>query len=399
MRNVLLLLSDASVRLVGILGLTQILAWGTTFYLPAVLAAPIAQDSGWPLSAVVAGLSWGFLVAGVCAPRAGRLIDRFGGRPVLASSSLLLATGLSLMGAAPNITVYFFAWTVLGLAMAGGLYDAAFSTLGRLFGEDSRTAMTGVTLLGGFASTVAWPAITALEVWLGWRGTCLVLAGVHLTVGLPLYLLVIPREAQRSVTDEPMLPADRHPATVTATAQARLIFVLVAVLFTLQSSVMSSVSVLLLDTLAQLGFAASVALAVGMMIGPSQVAARLLELSVLGKLHPTWSARGAVFLFFLGLALLIPAHPVLAFIAMALYGAGNGLITIVRGTLPLALFGSHGYGTRMGLLARPMLIAQAIAPLGMAMVLSEFGPVMLISTLTALAFMAFLVTWRLPLSA
>ena len=320
---------------------------------------------------------------------------------MLASSSLLLATGLSLMGAAPNITVYFFAWTVLGLAMAGGLYDAAFSTLGRLFGEDSRTAMTGVTLLGGFASTVAWPAITALEVWLGWRGTCLVLAGVHLTVGLPLYLLMIPREAQRSVTDEPPLTAEPQPAstTTTATGQARLLFVLVAVLFTLQSSVMSSVSVLLLDTLAQLGFAASVALAVGMMIGPSQVAARLLELSVLGKLHPTWSARGAVFLFFLGLALLIPAHPVLAFIAMALYGAGNGLITIVRGTLPLALFGSHGYGTRMGLLARPMLIAQAIAPLGMAMVLSEFGPVMLISTLTALAFMAFLVTWRLPLSA
>src|SRR5690606_26321032 len=122
-------LPNAPVRLICILGFTQILAWGTTFYLPAVLAAPIARDSGWSLSSVVLGLSWGLIVAGVSAPLAGRLIDRFGGRPVLASSSLLLATGLSLMGIAPNLPVYFFAWTVLGIAMASGLYDAAFSTL------------------------------------------------------------------------------------------------------------------------------------------------------------------------------------------------------------------------------------------------------------------------------
>lgn len=175
-------LSPAPVRLISVLSLTQILAWGSTFYLPAVLAASIARESGWSLGSVVARLSWGLLVAGFSAPRAGRLIDRFGGRPVLATSSLLLAAGLALMGLAPSLLVYFLAWTVLGTAMASGLYDAAFSTLGRLFGDNSRTAMTGVTLMGGFASTVAWPAITGLGAELGWRDTCLVLAGVHLAV-------------------------------------------------------------------------------------------------------------------------------------------------------------------------------------------------------------------------
>jgi len=182
------------------------------------------------------------------------------------------------MGLAPSLLVYFLAWTILGTAMASGLYDAAFSTLGRLFGDNSRTAMTGVTLMGGFASTVAWPATTGLEAELGWRDTCLALAGVHLAVGLPLYLLLIPREQQRNSEVEPTKQAEQ-PAEVIK--EARYLFVLVAILFTLQSSVMSSLSVHLLDALGQLGFAAPVALAVGMMIGPSQVVARLLEFSPL----------------------------------------------------------------------------------------------------------------------
>lgn len=396
MRSLLPDFSSIPIRLIGVLGLTQILSWGSTFYLPAVLAAPIARESGWSLSIVVAGLSWGLLVAGFNAPRAGRLIDRYGGRPVLASSSVLLATGLALMGLAPNLTVYFLAWTILGAGMASGLYDAAFSTLGRLFGDGSRTAMTGVTLMGGFASTAAWPVLTWLEAAVGWRDACLVLAGVHLVLGLPLYLLLIPRESQRVTEAELGKPAQTGPPSE-ALKEARHLFVLVAMLFTLQSSVMSSLSVHLLDALRQLGFAGAVALAVGMMIGPSQVVARLLEFSFWRSLHPTWSARGAVLLCFLGLTLLATANPTLAFVATALYGAGNGLLTIVRGTLPMALFGPEGYGTRMGLLARPVLFAQALAPLIMAILLSELGPKVLLITLTAMTLVSVGVTWRLPL--
>lgn len=381
------------IRLIGVMGLAQILAWGSTFYLPAVLATPIASDTGWPVGSVVAGLSWGMLVAGFSAPLAGRLIDQFGGRPVLATSSLLLAAGLATMGMAPSLLIYFLAWTVLGAAMACGLYDAAFSTLGRLFGQDSRRAMTGVTLMGGFASTVAWPAIAGLEAEFGWRITCLVLAAVHLSVGLPIYSLLIPHVRGDDSAAEPAETLEQPKAVH---SDGKRLFLLVALLFTLQSAVMSSVAVHLLDTLAQLGFAVSVALAVGMTIGPSQVVGRLLEISFMQGLHPTWSARGAMCLFFLGVILLIPAEPALAFVAAALYGAGNGLVTIVRGTLPLVLFGSQGYGARLGLLARPMLFAQAIAPLAMAWVLGEFGPTTLLFTLATLAFLGLATTWGVP---
>lgn len=160
------------VKLVWALGIAQILAWSTTYYLLAVLATPISKDMGWSLTSVVAGLSWGLLVAGICSPLAGRQIDRHGGRPVLASSSLLMALGLVLMGVAGNLLVYYLAWTCIGAAMAAGLYDAAFSTLGRLLGDGARTSMTGLTLLGGFASTLGWPLIAGLEHELGWRYSC-----------------------------------------------------------------------------------------------------------------------------------------------------------------------------------------------------------------------------------
>jgi len=297
------------------------------------------------------------------------------------------------MGLSPNLPVYFLAWTILGTGMASGLYDAAFSTLGRLFGENARTAITGVTLMGGFASTLAWPAITGLEAEFGWRTTCMAMAGMHLLIGLPLYLLFIPPEQQHP---DPAVPTKASGQSTGSSKEAGYLFLLVALLFTLQSAMMSSLSVHLLDALRQLGFAASAALAVGMTIGPSQVVARLLEFSLWRTLHPTWSARGALLLCFLGLGLLLSADPALAFVAAALYGAGNGLLTIVRGTLPLALFGSQGYGARMGLLARPMLFAQSSAPLAMALVLDELGPTILLGTLASLAFVALVVTWRLP---
>lgn len=160
-------------KLVWAMGITQILAWGSTYYLPAVLAAPIAQDTGWSITSVVGGLSWGMVVAGATSPAVGRYIDRHGGRVAMAVSSLLLAIGLTAMGLAKSLEAYYFAWSLIGIAMAAGLYDAAFSTLGRLLGDGARTSITGLTLLGGFASTVGWPAIAGMEEWLGWRGTCL----------------------------------------------------------------------------------------------------------------------------------------------------------------------------------------------------------------------------------
>ncbi|WP_353048810.1 MFS transporter [Pseudomonas fluorescens] len=375
------------------LGIAQILAWSTTYYLPAVLATPISNETGWSITRVVIGLSWGLLVAGACSPRVGRLIDLHGGRSVLATSSVLLALGMLLMGSAGNLTTYYLAWTLIGAGMAAGLYDAVFSTLARLLGNNARASITGLTLLGGFASTLGWPLITGLEGLIGWRYSCFTLAAAHLMIGLPIHLLAIPRNKDLPVEPAPLAapPSGTHPGT-----SGNGIFLLLATLLTLLSLVVSSISVHLLEVLQLLGIATATALAIGMMIGPSQVAARLAEFSIGRRLHPTWSARIAILLCGLGIALLLPAIPWLAFVALALYGAGNGILTIARGTLPLALFGPEGYGKRMGLLARPMLIAQASGPVAAALILEKFGSTPLLVVMCALVAGSFLTSLALP---
>lgn len=377
------------------MGFTQILAWGSTYYLPAVLASPIAKETGWSITSVVGGLSWGLLVAGVSSPTVGRQIDRHGGRSVLAASSLLLALGMLLMGLAENVATYYVAWTLIGIAMAAGLYDAAFSTLGRLFGEEARTSITGLTLLGGFASTIGWPVIAGLESWIGWRNACFTIAAAHLLIGLPIHALLIPGSAKQPP----------HPARVESPNASELrpratnqLFLLIGAMLTILALVVSGISVHLLNVLNQLGITTAVALAIGMVIGPSQVLARVAEFSIGRNLHPTWSARAGVLLCLIGLGLLILGLPWLAFVAIALYGAGNGILTIARGTLPLALFGPQGYGARMGLLARPVLVAQACGPIAAAYVLDSFGASVLLSVMCGFLLLCFIATWRLPIT-
>lgn len=379
-------------KLIWAMGIAQILAWSTTYYLPAVLATPISKAMGWSLTSIVAGLSWGLLVAGVCSPLAGHQIDRYGGRPVLASSSLLMALGLILMGMAGNLLVYYLAWTCIGAAMAAGLYDAAFSTLGRLLGDSARTSMTGLTLLGGFASTLGWPLIAGLEHELGWRYSCFVLAGAHLLIGLPIYLLVVPKETSTPIQSGHAQAKNVPPPS----PEYRQLFLLLALLLTLQSLVVSTVSVHLLDVLKLLGIASVTALAIGMLVGPAQVVGRLMEFSVGRNLHPTWSTRGAILLSGVGIVMLIPGAPWLAFVAMALYGAGNGILTIARGTLPLVLFGKEGYGARMGLLARPMLIAQATGPVVAAIAVDKLGAQALLVAMTVLVATSLMASFGLP---
>lgn len=380
-------------KLVWAMGITQILAWGSTYYLPAVLAAPIAQETGWSITSVVGGLSWGMVVAGATSPAVGRYIDRHGGRVAMAVSSLLLAIGLAAMGLARSLEAYYFAWSLIGIAMAAGLYDAAFSTLGRLLGGGARTSITGLTLLGGFASTVGWPVIAGMEEWLGWRGTCLSIAAAHLLVGLPVHALMIPGSSKQPL--RPVVIGDADP-TLRSTRQSRVLFLLIGMMLTILALVVSGISVHLLDALKQLGIATAIALAIGMVIGPAQVAARIAEFSIGRNVHPTWSARVGVLLCLLGLGLLISGKPWLAFISIALYGAGNGILTIARGTLPLALFGAEGYGSRMGLLARPVLVAQACGPILAALVLDTFGPELLLGALCSLLLICVAISFQLP---
>ena len=166
------------------LGLTQIMAWGSSYYLLAVLARPIALDTGWPLGWVVGGLSGALLMSGIVSPLVGRTIQGYGGRRVMAASSVLLALGLTLLGVSPSLPFYLAAWLVVGAGMGAGLYDAAFATLGRLYGHAARGPITALTLFGGFASTICWPLSALMLQHFGWRETCLVYAGIQLAVSV-----------------------------------------------------------------------------------------------------------------------------------------------------------------------------------------------------------------------
>jgi MFS family permease len=343
---------------IAALGVTQILAWGSTYYLPAVLAGPIVRETHWPLAWVVGGLSLGLLVAALISPRVGQTIEKHGGRGMLAASAVAIGAGQIGLALAPNLGVFIAAWLVIGVGMGAGLYDAAFATLGRLYGHDARSAITTLTLFGGLASKICWPLSAAMVAGLGWRGTCLVYAAIQLAGALPLYMFAIPRHAISNAAH-----ADRAPEQGTSRLQnpSGVLLALLVVTLTLASSLSSLVSVHLLTFLQSGGLALGAAVALGALVGPSQVAARAIELAISRFHHPIWTKLASVTFVAVGLTTLWTGLPVLP-AALAFYGAGIGLESIARGTLPLALFGPTGYSTLMGRLAMPSLVAQAAAP-------------------------------------
>ncbi|NOG73660.1 MFS transporter [Roseicella sp. DB1501] len=354
---------------VSAVGVAQILAWGSSYYLPAVLAGPIAADTGWPLGWVVGALSVGLLVSGLVSPRVGHIIERHGGRPVLAASAVLLALGLLGLALAPSLPVFVAAWVLIGFGMGAGLYDPAFSALGRLYGETARASITHVTLFGGFASTVCWPFTAFLASHLGWRGACLAYAAIHLAIVLPLYLLALPKEAER-----PPKPttADAPPPGHVRPDQ-RAAFLLLAAGFTLAYLIMTVIAVHLLTLLQAQGLALAAAVGLGALIGPSQVGGRILEMMFGTRQHPVWSLLASSALVAVGLGLLISMTGFAA-ACIVLYGMGSGIRSIARGTVPLAMFGKEGYAILMGRLAMPSLFATAAAPMVGAWLLEWGGP-------------------------
>jgi MFS family permease len=363
---------------ISAIGLGQILSWGSTYYLPAVLAVPIERDTGWPLGWIFGALSVGLVASGLVSPLVGRLIHRHGGRPVLAGAAALMALGQLGLWAAPNLAAFVAAWVVIGLGMGGGLYDPAFSTLGRLHGEAARSAITKVTLFGGFASTVCWPLTALLEAWVGWRGACLAYALLHLAVVLPCYLMLLPRE-ERTPVAPAAGQAGARPGQLPPGQRAA--FNLLALVFTLAYAVMTVIAVHLLTLLQARGLELAAAVALGALVGPAQVGGRVLEMAFGRAAHPVWTLVVSTALVALGAILLLLA-PGCAGAAILLYGIGSGLRSIVRGTVPLVLFGKEGYAILMGRLGVPTLLATAAAPMLGIWALDAFGPE---GTLLALA--------------
>lgn len=353
-------------RIVLALGSAQTLAWGSTYYLPAILAEPMASELGISTGNVFAAFSLALIVTAVLGPLSGKRIDHHGGRDVLALSSVVFAVGLAMLGLANGPLMLWLGWLVIGIGMALGLYESAFSTLAGIYGRNARGAITGITLLAGFASTVCWPISGWLNAEFGWRATCLTWAGAHLLLGLPLNRLLIPVGVQPAPS--PAEQAQTNDRSGAGSTMALLAFVFAATWFT--STAMAAHLPRLLQ---ESGLSAAAAIGIAALVGPAQVGARCLEFVLLQRFHPLISARLAAIAHPIGAAgvMLVGAPATTAFVL--LHGGGNGILTIAKGTLPLAIFGPHGYGLRQGLLMVPARFAQAFSPLVFALLIDDFG--------------------------
>ncbi len=376
------------------LGCAQTLAWASSYYLAAILAAPIARDLGLAPAAVFAAFSAALVVSALVGPIAGRAIDRFGGRPVLMATNVVFAAGLAAMAAAQGALSLLLAWLVVGVGMGSGLYEAAFSTLVRLYGHQARNAITGITLIAGFASTVGWPLTAMLDAEVGWRGACLAWAALHLVVGWPLNAR-LPRAGSAAAVDPLPSRAEVPPAAASPAPAAQapaLAALLLAYVFAASWFVSTAMAAHLPGLMQAAGASLAAAVAVGALVGPAQVAGRLLEFGLLRRLHPLLSARLAALAHPLGVLALVALGPAAAPAFALLHGAGNGILTIAKGTLPLALFGAQGYGARQGWLMLPARALQALAPwlYGLAIARWQAGALWLSAALMASAFAALL---------
>ena len=356
-------------RAVPVLGVTQILSWGTIFYTPVLIVPLIAAERGWSISFAMGGFSVGLLVAGLVAPHVGHAIDRFGGHVVMAIGSLIGALGLFLIVYATIPITYYAVWMVLGVAMAANLYDAAFATLGRIFGLGARRPITALTLAGGFASTVSWPVTHLLIERVGWSGTYFVYAALLAGIAAPLHALALPRS--RYEASPPVDEGRKEPAKILPPRGWP--FILVASAFAIYAFVPSGLSAHLLAIFARAGIDAGTVVWIGALFGPAQVGSRLIEFTFGRNLHPLWVVRFALSTLlcaFVMLAVLGVSAGTAAVFAL-MFGGANGLVTITRGAVPLALFGASGYGHLMGRLAGPFLLVQSAAPFVMAFVIEH----------------------------
>ncbi|MBC3479531.1 MFS transporter [Pseudomonas sp. SWRI59] len=352
----------------------QILVWGGSFFLLAVMGEPIMRDTGWGSQWVYGALSLSLMISALLAPISSRMVARYGGRVQLACSGLIVALGLLIVAASETLPVFLLAWAVIGIGMAAGLYEALFSTLGALYAERAGKAITGITLISGFATTLAWPLVAFAIEHVGWRATCVGYA-LLLVLATPLYLKVLPSGGKlrqvKGSTEQSSPPVDRR------------LYLLLIWIFALGAIIMTAISVQLVAVLQGLGYSLAAAIALSSLLGPSQVASRVLQM-IAGKRHPIWTALVSAVLVSVGV-LLVAFAPGATAVGLLLYGLGNGLRAIVRGLLPLVLMPASQYVALMGRMSRPSLIGQALTPLASGYLMQHFGALGVLITLCSLA--------------
>ncbi|KRE13929.1 hypothetical protein ASE63_18195 [Bosea sp. Root381] len=369
--------ADASgLALIVGLGLTQVIGYGTLYYAFAVLAPQMTASFGWAPEWTYGGFAAGLLAGGLVAPVVGRLIDLYGTRLIMSIGSALAGLSVLALAEARGPMSYFAAMIVLEAVATMVLYDAAFAALTQAKGSKARRSISQLTLIGGFASTLFWPLTTMLLGQFDWREIYRLYALLHFVLCLPLHLLLLPGRVRSPAHAAQAGPAGHADAGGYLQGDARRIaFLLLALAFSLQGFVVSAMSVHLLTLLQGLGLSAAAAVAIGAMVGPSQVAGRLIEMLFGTSLQPVTTAWTSALLMPLGFALLLAGGPAatLAGLFAIAYGVSMGLGSIVRGTVPLQLFGPAGYGAMLGKLSAPGLVIRAAAPLAFAVLVERAG--------------------------
>jgi MFS family permease len=359
------------------LGITQITAWGTSYYCLGVLAAPLAADTGWPLGFVYSGFTVAVLVMGVISPWAGRAIDRFGARAVMTLGAVLVSAGLYALAQVRSQPEYLAAWAFLGLGMRLCLYDAAFAALVQVAPSRGRLAISYLTLFGAFASSVFWVIGHYFnEAW-GWRHALELFALVNLAVCLPLNWLGLARReaAQPPAAEKTAAHAGRRDGPPLEGGARALAIGLFALVMSFNAFAFGVITVQLVPLLQAAGLGAAAAVWVASTKGFAQFGGRVIEIAFGQRLHAMTVARIAIGLLPLAFVLLLLSGGKFALVVVftLLMGASQGVITIVRGAVPLALFGATGYGAVLGLVATPVLIVNAGAPTVFALVVERWG--------------------------
>ena len=414
-------------RDVTLLGAGQTLGFASSYYLPALLAVPMARDTGLPVAWAFGAFSLALVISALVGPAAGRAVDRLGGRQVLMLSNALFAAGLLALAVAQGPISLFAAWALMGVAMGVGLYETAFAALVFVYGLGARGGITGITLLGGFASTLGWPLSAWMEAHWGWRGACVGWAALHLLVGWPLHawLTRTPGTAQATATATatanananatgtapPLELAASPPPAPTPAAEpkrtptdgrssARRTTWLLSCVFAVAWFGSTALATHLPQLLMTSGLALPHAVAVAALVGPAQVAGRLLDFGLMRRLSPLLSAKLAAVAHPTGAVLLLVLGAPAALAFTLLHGAGNGVLTIAKGTLPLVYFGTQGYGERQGVLMVPARIAQALAPVLFGALMHSIGmaAVLLTAWLGMLAWLALALLGEPPAS-
>jgi len=381
---------------VPVLGIAQIISWGSLFYPIAVLGGAIRDDLGISDIAVFGAFTVGLFVSGLAAPAAGRLVDTRGGRFTLTSGSAIGALALAALALAQGTITLTIGFVLAGVAMAGCLYDPAFATLHGISGSAYRKAVTALTLFGGFASTVFWPLSQFLLDLYGWRTTFSAYAVLNLLVCVPMHLWIL-SPGPGKVPHGPV----QGDATVAQRPASPAVFRWLAASLALAAFLSSALSAHVIGLLTSSGLTARDAVLVSSLIGPMQVAGRVAEFAFAGHLRPLTVGTLAFGLFAAALLVLTQVHGlwIVALAFAGMYGWSNGVMTIVRGTVPGELFGHRQFGALLGRLARPQFVAKAIAPLALTLVFA-IDPARTLS-LYALAIIgiAALVAYRRALAA